>query len=202
MLLQNEFFAVSRRLLVGLCCRPASDLRLRESAGLYTRSRLLGCFRHGSVSPPWNRHRIRRIENGGKSNNSGIPRLVFGRLSHDGGWCKLNLLMSGSGYVHVVDLTDLRKVVYGLETGVTYTIGAWWMGIANHGMTSAQREELDPASHEYYLRVGGSKAQLIGWILYTLLRWLTKLCMYVAPSKVNIRMLIPRFRVIFYARLM
>lgn len=36
---------------------------------------------------------------------------------------------------------------------------------------------LSPSSMEYHLRVGGSKLQLIGWSLYTLLLWILKLCM-------------------------
>lgn len=44
-------------------------------------------------------------------------------------------------------------------------------------MTDEQRRTLDPHSHEYHLRVGGSKTQLVGWSLYTLLLWTLKLCM-------------------------
>lgn len=44
-------------------------------------------------------------------------------------------------------------------------------------MTDEQRRTLDPESHEYWLRVGGSKTQLVGWGLYTLLLWTLKLCM-------------------------
>lgn len=44
-------------------------------------------------------------------------------------------------------------------------------------MTDEQRQTLDPKSHEFSLRVGGSKTQLVGWSLYTLLLWTLKLCM-------------------------
>ncbi|KAB2576770.1 hypothetical protein DBV05_g4570 [Lasiodiplodia theobromae] len=68
-------------------------------------------------------------------------------------------------------------VIYSLETATAYIVGAWWLGLANNGMTDEQRRTLDPHSHEYHLRVGGSKTQLVGWSLYTLLLWTLKLCM-------------------------
>lgn len=69
------------------------------------------------------------------------------------------------------------QVIYSLETATAYIVGAWWLGLANNGMTDEQRRTLDPQSHEYHLRVGGSKTQLVGWSLYTLLLWTLKLCM-------------------------
>jgi len=70
-------------------------------------------------------------------------------------------------------------VVYGLETGTAYAVGAWWHGLANNGMTDEQRRTLDPNSQEYEFRVNGSKTQLVGWSLYTLLLWTLKLCMII-----------------------
>lgn len=52
-----------------------------------------------------------------------------------------------------------------------------WHGLANNGMTDEERAALDPNSEEWALRVGGSKTQLVGWSLYTLLLWLLKLSM-------------------------
>lgn len=72
---------------------------------------------------------------------------------------------------------NMSQVVYSFETATAYIVGAWWFGLANNGMTDEQRRTLDPKSHEYSLRVGGSKTQLIGWSLYTLLLWTLKLCM-------------------------
>lgn len=43
-------------------------------------------------------------------------------------------------------------------------------------MTDEQRAALDPQSHEYYLRVKGSQTQLFGWLDYTVLLWILKLC--------------------------
>ncbi|KAH6637523.1 hypothetical protein C7974DRAFT_142926 [Boeremia exigua] len=74
-------------------------------------------------------------------------------------------------------LMCFAAVIYGLETATAYIVGAWWRGLANNGMTEEQRIQLDPESQEYALRVGGSKTQLVGWSLYTLLLWTLKLCM-------------------------
>ncbi|KAH7047568.1 hypothetical protein B0J12DRAFT_711502 [Macrophomina phaseolina] len=74
-------------------------------------------------------------------------------------------------------LMCVAAVIYSLETATAYIVGAWWLGLANNGMTDEQRRTLDPHSHEYWLRVGGSKTQLVGWSLYTLLLWTLKLCM-------------------------
>ncbi|PSN68241.1 hypothetical protein BS50DRAFT_573179 [Corynespora cassiicola Philippines] len=74
-------------------------------------------------------------------------------------------------------LMPCATVVYALETATAYAVGAWWFGLANNGMTEDQRRTLDPASKEYQFRVGGSKTQLVGWSLYTLLLWMLKLCM-------------------------
>ena len=43
-------------------------------------------------------------------------------------------------------------------------------------MTDAERAALDPNSHEYHLRVEGSKTQLFGWLVYTVMLWVLKLC--------------------------
>jgi hypothetical protein len=76
-------------------------------------------------------------------------------------------------------------VVYGLETGAAYMVGAWFKGLANNAMTDEQREQLSPESEEYRLRVGGSKVQVTGWSLYTLLLWLLKTCMAVFYSRLT-----------------
>lgn len=46
-------------------------------------------------------------------------------------------------------------------------------------MTDEERTSLVVDSPEWALRVQGSKTQLIGWSLYTLLLWLLKFCMCV-----------------------
>ncbi|KAL3449236.1 hypothetical protein BJX65DRAFT_306293 [Aspergillus insuetus] len=82
-------------------------------------------------------------------------------------------------------LMPLAGVVYGLETGAAYCVGAWWRGLANNAMTPTQRAELDPLSQEYAWRVGGSKTQVVGWSLYTTLLWLLKACMAVFYSRLT-----------------
>lgn len=44
-------------------------------------------------------------------------------------------------------------------------------------MTDEQRINIDPQGEEFAMRVDGSKTQLIGWSLYTLLLWTLKLSM-------------------------
>jgi hypothetical protein len=41
--------------------------------------------------------------------------------------------------------------------------------MANNGMTDEQKAVLEPGSEEWNLRIGGSKTQLVGWSLFTLL---------------------------------
>ncbi|KAJ6179944.1 hypothetical protein N7519_010405 [Penicillium mononematosum] len=86
-------------------------------------------------------------------------------------------------------------VVYGLETGAAYMVGAWFMGLANNAMTDEQRKNLSPDSEEYRLRVGGSKVQVAGWSLYTLLLWLLKTCMAIFYSRLTAGLVNMRVRI-------
>ncbi|KOS46296.1 hypothetical protein ACN38_g2781 [Penicillium nordicum] len=86
-------------------------------------------------------------------------------------------------------------VVYGLETGAAYMVGAWFMGLANNAMTDEQRKNLSPDSEEYRLRVGGSKVQVAGWSLYTLLLWLLKTCMAIFYSRLTTGLVNMRIRI-------
>ncbi|KAJ5542763.1 hypothetical protein N7535_005187 [Penicillium sp. DV-2018c] len=86
-------------------------------------------------------------------------------------------------------------VVYGLETGAAYMVGAVFMGMANNAMTDEQRKNLSPDSKEYQLRVGGSKVQVAGWSLYTLLLWLLKTCMAIFYSRLTAGLLNMRIRI-------
>lgn len=83
-------------------------------------------------------------------------------------------------------------MIYGLETGTAHAVGAWWHGLANNGMTDEQRRTLDPTSQEYEFRVNGSKTQLVGWSLYTLLLWTLKLCMIIFYQRLTSVLLQPR----------
>ncbi|KAJ4396775.1 hypothetical protein N0V93_000997 [Gnomoniopsis smithogilvyi] len=74
-------------------------------------------------------------------------------------------------------LIIVAAVIYSAETFLAYSVGVYWDGIANNGMTAEERKSLNPSSYEYHLRVNGSKTQLAGWSTYTLLLWTLKACM-------------------------
>ncbi|EPS28373.1 hypothetical protein POX_f07459 [Penicillium oxalicum] len=93
-------------------------------------------------------------------------------------------------------LMILACIVYGLETGAAYTVGAWFKGLANNAMTDEQRRTLSPDSEEYHLRVGGSKVQVTGWSLYTLLLWLLKTCMAIFYSRLTSGLVNMRIRIL------
>ncbi|KAJ6095219.1 hypothetical protein N7486_005965 [Penicillium sp. IBT 16267x] len=86
-------------------------------------------------------------------------------------------------------------VVYGFETAAAYIVGAWFEGLANNSMTDEERATLSPDSHEYHLRVGGSKVQVTGWSLYTLLLWLLKTCMAIFYSRLTAGLINMRVRI-------
>ncbi|KAL8798893.1 MAG: hypothetical protein Q9182_006293 [Xanthomendoza sp. 2 TL-2023] len=77
------------------------------------------------------------------------------------------------------------KGLYSAETAVAYYVGASWKGLANSGMTPDQRAALSPDDEEYRLRVGGSKNQLAGWLVYTVLLWTLKTCMLIFYSRLT-----------------
>jgi hypothetical protein len=68
-------------------------------------------------------------------------------------------------------------IPYTIETALAYTVGAKFRGLTNSGMTNEEREALSPDSEEYGLRVGGSKIQIVGWIVYCTVLWLIKTAM-------------------------
>ncbi|KAH7036337.1 hypothetical protein B0J12DRAFT_581836, partial [Macrophomina phaseolina] len=76
-------------------------------------------------------------------------------------------------------------IIYALETCSAYFIMEWWDDLANSGMTREERIHLDPRSEEYYLRVGGSKTQLVNWSMYVLLLWTLKACMCLFYSRLT-----------------
>ncbi|KAL8919051.1 MAG: hypothetical protein Q9208_007017 [Pyrenodesmia sp. 3 TL-2023] len=82
-------------------------------------------------------------------------------------------------------LMVIAGALYAAETTVAYYVGASWKGLANSGMTPEQRAALDPQDEEYQLRVGGSKNQLTGWLVYTVLLWTLKACMLIFYSRLT-----------------
>ncbi|KAK3988495.1 hypothetical protein QBC44DRAFT_100121 [Cladorrhinum sp. PSN332] len=71
-------------------------------------------------------------------------------------------------------LMVLAAVIYSVGTYLAFSVVGFWKGLANSGMTDAEREGLDPGSEEYGLRVNGSKTQVGGWCTYTFLLWVIK----------------------------
>jgi hypothetical protein len=65
-------------------------------------------------------------------------------------------------------------VPYTIETALAYTVGAQFRGLTNSGMTDEERKALSPDSDEYGWRVGGSKIQVAGWVMYASVLWLVK----------------------------
>ena len=65
-------------------------------------------------------------------------------------------------------------VPYTIETALAYTVGAQFHGLTNSGMTDEERKALSPDSDEHAWRVGGSKIQVAGWVMYASVLWLVK----------------------------
>ncbi|KAB8235699.1 uncharacterized protein BDW43DRAFT_25348 [Aspergillus alliaceus] len=66
---------------------------------------------------------------------------------------------------------------YTAQTALAYSVGNVAHGLANNGMTDAQRATLSVNNQEYRERVIGSKIQVAGWTTYSALIWSLKLSM-------------------------
>lgn len=66
---------------------------------------------------------------------------------------------------------------YTIQTTLAYSIGNLAHGLANSGMTDAERAALSPNDPEYQFRIIGSKIQVAGWTIYSALIWCLKLSM-------------------------
>ncbi|KAF7114202.1 hypothetical protein CNMCM5793_007780 [Aspergillus hiratsukae] len=66
---------------------------------------------------------------------------------------------------------------YTAQTALAYNVGHVAHGLANNGMTDAQRAALSHDDPEYQWRVIGSKIQVAGWTTYLILMWALKLSM-------------------------
>ncbi|QMW48378.1 hypothetical protein G4B11_011896 [Aspergillus flavus] len=66
---------------------------------------------------------------------------------------------------------------YTAQTALAYSVGNVAHGLANNGMTDAQRAGLSLDDPEYRYRVIGSKIQVAGWTTYSALIWSLKLSM-------------------------
>ncbi|KAF5238383.1 hypothetical protein FANTH_10330 [Fusarium anthophilum] len=74
-------------------------------------------------------------------------------------------------------LMAISIVFYTIQTTLAYNIGILAHGLANNGITDAQREALSPSDPEYDYRIIGSKIQVAGWTIYSALIWSLKLSM-------------------------
>ncbi|CAG8898017.1 unnamed protein product [Penicillium egyptiacum] len=68
-------------------------------------------------------------------------------------------------------------ILYTAQTSLAYSVGTVSNGLANNGMTTAQREALSPDDPSYKHRVIGSKIQIAGWTTYSALINALKLSM-------------------------
>ncbi|KAI1828891.1 hypothetical protein DTO027I6_10040 [Penicillium roqueforti] len=71
----------------------------------------------------------------------------------------------------------IALVFYTALTTLAYKVGSVAHGLANNGMTTAQRAALLPNNPEYHFRVIGSKIQIAGWTTYVALINALKLSM-------------------------
>ncbi|KAF5004831.1 hypothetical protein FDECE_8675 [Fusarium decemcellulare] len=65
-------------------------------------------------------------------------------------------------------------IPYSIETSMAYFVGNVFHGLSNSDMTPAQRAALDSESTEFKWRVGGSKSQVTGWVMYSTVLWVIK----------------------------
>ncbi|RMX77070.1 hypothetical protein D0869_10164 [Hortaea werneckii] len=63
---------------------------------------------------------------------------------------------------------------YSAETALAYSVGSAAHGLANNGLTSAERDALSPENPEYAMRELGSQIQLAGWATYGTVLWTLK----------------------------
>ncbi|EDP53573.1 hypothetical protein KXW98_006426 [Aspergillus fumigatus] len=68
-------------------------------------------------------------------------------------------------------------IFYTAQTALAYSVGRVAHGLANNGLTDAQRAALSPDDPEYRAAVVGSKIQVAGWTTYSVLMWSLKLSM-------------------------
>ncbi|KAI0458563.1 hypothetical protein F5B21DRAFT_460154 [Xylaria acuta] len=68
---------------------------------------------------------------------------------------------------------------YTSQTVLGYSVGSVAHGLANNGMTDAERAALSPDDPEYQTRIIGSKIQIAGWSVYSSLMCFLKLSVLV-----------------------
>lgn len=81
----------------------------------------------------------------------------------------------------------LAIIPYTIETALAYTVGAQFKGLTNSGMTDEERKALSPDSDEYGWRVGGSKIQVAGWVMYASVLWVIKAALCAFYFRLTVR---------------
>ncbi|CAO2650809.1 Nn.00g091060.m01.CDS01 [Neocucurbitaria sp. VM-36] len=71
----------------------------------------------------------------------------------------------------------LAILIYTAQCSLGHNLGVLAHGLANNGITDAQRSALSHDDPEYAWRVIGSKIQVAGWTTAACLLWTLKLCM-------------------------
>ena len=79
------------------------------------------------------------------------------------------------------------QLLYSTQTTLGYEVGNLAHGMANNGMTDAQRVALSPANPEYEMRVIGSKIQVAGWSVYSTLMMVLKFAMLFFYLRLTVR---------------
>ncbi|KAJ2893054.1 hypothetical protein MKZ38_009074 [Zalerion maritima] len=70
-------------------------------------------------------------------------------------------------------------IFYSVQSTLAYEVGNLAFGLANNGMTDAERAALSPSDPEYEFRIIGSKIQVAGWTIYSTLMCCLKLSMLI-----------------------
>ncbi|PLN80620.1 hypothetical protein BDW42DRAFT_170475 [Aspergillus taichungensis] len=84
----------------------------------------------------------------------------------------------GLGHLRAEDFLVWAGIIfYTAQTALAYSVGNVAHGLANNGLTDAQRATLSHDGPEYQLRVIGSKIQVAGWTTYSVLIGSLKLSM-------------------------
>ncbi|KAI1250959.1 hypothetical protein MGN70_008020 [Eutypa lata] len=72
-------------------------------------------------------------------------------------------------------LVWIAILFYSTQTALAHSVGSVAHGLANNGITDAERAALSPDDPEYQMRIIGSKIQMAGWSTYSSLMCFLKL---------------------------
>ncbi|KAF2997475.1 hypothetical protein E8E14_003809 [Neopestalotiopsis sp. 37M] len=83
-------------------------------------------------------------------------------------------VLMGIGLLVILLRLYARWEAVGFKSALAFKVVSKYSGLANNGMTDEYRQALSPDSDEYKNRIGGSKTQIEGWVVYVLLLWIIK----------------------------